>query len=131
MRAPLPPMWMNRKVDAMDYLICDDSEHLRKVIRLILERQGHSVVGEASNADDAVALYKEHRAIMLLDIVMPGTNGLDALREIMSFDPEAKVILVTALAHETVVKQGLAIGAAAFIPKPFSPNELLQGLSGV
>ena len=111
-------------------LIADDSVLIRRMIAEILNQDGWEVVGEASNGADAVAKYKELRPdIVTLDIVMPGTDGLYALEGILAIDPDAKIIVVSALNQTKLISDAIRKGAQDFIAKPFLPEQLLETVS--
>jgi len=113
-------------------LICDDSEYLRLTIKQILNKMGHVVIGEASNGEEAVELYSKYRPdLVTMDVIMPKMNGLQALERILELDPEAKILIVTALSHEPLIKRALAMGALGFVIKPFSVEELMKGVNSV
>lgn len=108
-------------------LVCDDAAFMRKSIALILKEGGHDVVGEAEDGDMAVAMYKKTKPdIVLLDITMPGKDGLQALKEILTSDPNAKVIMCSAMGNQENVVEAIRSGAKDFILKPPTPQKLLE-----
>ncbi len=108
-------------------LIVDDAKFMRMVLRRILTSQGHKVVGEATNGEEAVEMYAKLRPdIVTMDIVMPKLNGIEAVRRIMQFDPNAKIIMVTALGQESFVLDAIKAGAREFIIKPFRNEEIIK-----
>jgi len=108
----------------MKVLIADDSEEVRGLIRAILERQGHEVVGEAWDGASALKAFMELRPeVVLLDIIMPGRSGVDVLEDIRKADPEAKVVMVTAVEQNSINRRLMLIGAAGIIYKPFTPGD--------
>ncbi len=108
-------------------LIVDDAKFMRMVLRRILTSQGHTVVGEATNGEEAVEMYAKLRPdVVTMDIVMPKLNGIEAVRRIMQFDPNAKIIMVTALGQETFVLDAIKAGAREFIIKPFRNEEIIK-----
>lgn len=110
-------------------LIVDDARFMRLVLRRILTQAGHTIVAEAKDGVEAVEMYAEHRPdVMTLDIVMPRQNGIEAVREIMSFDPHAKIIMVTALGQEAFVLDAIKAGAREFIIKPFRNEEIVKAV---
>lgn len=113
-------------------LIVDDAAFMRANIKNILERSDYQVVGEAQNGAVGVALYKELKPDMVtMDITMPEMTGLDALRQIKAFDPNAKVVMLSAISQEGMIKEAILSGAKTFIVKPFTPELLLQTLNKV
>jgi len=115
-------------------MICEDEVHIQRLIKLVLEKQGH-VVSTAGNGEDCLKMLKEGALpdLLLLDILMPGIDGLQVLRSIKanSETKSLKVVLLTALAQENVVLQGINLGAVDYIRKPFHPKELVQRLEKI
>ena len=111
-------------------LICDDALVMRMVIKKEIEKLGFEVVAEASDGQEAVDLYKEYKPdITTMDITMPKKSGIVALQEIMAFDKNAKVVMVSAMGQEEWVKQSIIAGAKNFIVKPFTPDKLHEVLN--
>lgn len=105
---------------------------MRAAIKTILERNGFEVVGEAENGAIGVRKYQELRPdIVTMDITMPEMTGLEALKHIRSFDPDAKVIMITAMGQEHLVKEAILSGAKSFIVKPFKEDHVVQTLKKV
>lgn len=119
-------------------MICEDEVHIQRLIKLVLEKQGH-VVTTADNGEDCLRLIAEAQKnqampdLLLLDILMPGIDGLQVLKSIKSqtSTKALKVVLLTALAQENVVLQGIKLGATDYIRKPFHPKELVQRLEKI
>lgn len=108
-------------------LVADDASFMRLMIRQILIRHGCTNIIEAENGQIAVELYKEIKPeLAILDITMPEIDGLQALTEILDFDPGAKVIMCSAVAQEGMVREALRLGALDFVIKPFRPEELFK-----
>ncbi len=108
---------------ATTVMIVDDSLFMRKMLRDILEAVGFQVVAEAADGEEAVRLYREHRPdVTTLDIVMPNKGGIEALQEIVAFDPAARVVMCSALGQESLTAAAAQAGAKAFILKPFNPE---------
>lgn len=106
-------------------LIADDAAFMRMKIAALIRALGHTVV-EASDGLEAVARYREQRPdAVLLDITMPNMDGLEALKEIMSGDPTARVAMVTAMGQKQVVMEAIKTGAKDFVVKPFNA-ELIE-----
>lgn len=111
-------------------LIVDDALFMRNLIRDILVRTGFEVCGEASNALEGVQKYKELRPdFVTLDIVMPmmeEMDGVSAVKEIISLDPQAKIVVISALGDRRLVQEALAYGAKDFVVKPFTAEKLTE-----
>lgn len=106
-------------------LVADDAMIIRQIIKDMATAAGWEVVGEAANGQEAVERYRElHPDAVTLDLVMPGHDGLYALHGIMEFDPEAKVLIVSALEQRGVIKEAIKAGAADFVAKPFDKRNL-------
>ena len=114
---------------AVNVLIVDDLAFIKIVLRDILEKSGFRVVGEASNGEQAISLYQDKRPdVVLMDITMPGMDGLTALRRIREVDPAARVIICSALGQQQLIVQAIQLGAADFIVKPFQPQRVVSAL---
>lgn len=110
-------------------LIADDASFMRQMIREIIEPEGYEVVGEATNGMEAVELYLELQPdLVTMDIVMPKRSGIEAVRGILAEDPQARVVMCSALGQETLVMEALQAGAKNFIVKPFKPEAVLSTL---
>ncbi len=110
-------------------MIVDDSNFMRATLRKALEAAGHEIVAEADNGEDAVAFYAKHRPdCTTMDIVMPNGNGIEALTKIIDFDPDARVVIITALGHEPMIRKALAAGAMSFVIKPAEEDEILEAV---
>ena len=108
-------------------VIVDDSRMIRKMLRGILEGAGYCVLAEAENGLEAVTAYKQYKPdIITLDITMPQMDGVEALREIIKYDPDAYAIMITAAGQQQKVISALKIGAAKFVMKPFMKEEVLN-----
>lgn len=113
-------------------LIVDDAIMMRKTIANMLTKAGHSIVDEATNGELAVKAYQKYRPdLVTMDITMPGVDGISALAQIMAIDPEAKVIMVSALGQKHKVFDALQAGAKSYILKPFKEEKLLGVINEV
>ncbi len=113
-------------------LIVDDSQFMRSILKNLLIPKGHEVVGEASNGREAIEKYKKLRPdLVLLDIVMPDMDGLETLKEIKKIDPNARVIMCTALGQQKIVIEALKAGARGYIVKPFKAELVLKEIDRV
>ncbi len=110
-------------------LVTDDAAIVREKIKEVARHAGWDIVGEASNGKEAVERYAELRPMaMTLDLVMPEYDGIYALREILAMDPNAKVIVISALGQKNVLKDAFKLGAADFVVKPFDKRTLTNTL---
>ena len=113
-------------------LVCDDLPAVQTMMRRMLERQGFTVAGLASTADEVLALYQQHLPdVVLLDLNMPGANGLDLLRSLRSFDPPACVVIVSGAGDSDLRDEAQALGAADWVLKPVYGSSLVALLRGV
>jgi two-component system, chemotaxis family, chemotaxis protein CheY len=110
-------------------MITDDAAFMRMMIRNILTQNGHDVVGEAENGQQAIERYKEVQPdICTMDITMPEKDGIAALREILASDPTARVVMCSALGQEAKVIESIRAGAKEFIVKPFEQSRVLAAI---
>lgn len=120
-------MIMNPKV-----LIVDDAGFMRRMLVNILSQGGFDVVGEADNGITAVELYKQLRPdAVTMDITMPAMDGISALKEILSYDRNAKIIMCSAMAQQTMVVEAIKLGAVDFVEKPFQTDQVVKALNKV
>ena len=113
-------------------LIVDDASFMRGSLKYIVEGAGHNVVGMAKDGQEALELYRKLKPdVVTLDILMGGMDGLSALKEIMKEDPEAKVIMVTALGQEEKQAEARKLGACGYIRKPFKQAEIVNEIKWV
>lgn len=113
-------------------LIVDDTLFMRASIKQMLEANGHSVAGEASNGVEAVTKFAEVKPdVILMDITMPDMDGLEALRLIKEIDPNAKVVMCTAMGQQAMVAKAVELGAQQFIVKPFQSERLIAAIETV
>ncbi len=114
-------------------LVVDDAAFMRMTIKAILNnKNGFEVVGEAENGKIAVEKYIELKPdIVTMDITMPEMSGLDALKSIIKIDPDAKVIMMSAMGQEVMVREAIMYGAKSFIVKPFKGEQVIKTLSKV
>lgn len=113
-------------------LIVDDAAFMRIAIRTMLERNGYEVVGEAENGAVALHKYKECQPdLVTMDITMPEMDGLQALRAIRDYDRNARVVVVSAMGQETMVREAILAGAKTFLVKPFKEEHVLLTLGKI
>ncbi len=110
-------------------LIVDDAVFMRTMIADILKQVDFEVVGEAANGVEAVEKYKELRPdLVTMDIVMPDMGGIDAVREIMKQDPNARILMCSAMGQQGLVVEAIQAGARDFVVKPFQPSRVLEAV---
>jgi two-component system chemotaxis response regulator CheY len=110
-------------------LVVDDAEFMRVRAAKVLSDNGYRVL-QAENGREAVALYQKHRPdAVLMDVTMREMDGLQALKAIREFDPEARVAMVSAIGQQPIVLEALKAGARGFVLKPFQPVRVLEALS--
>jgi len=110
---------------ALSVMVVDDSVFMRDMLKSLITQAGGHVIGEASDGNEAVAMFKELKPqLILMDIMMPTKNGLDALKDIMDIDKNAKVVMCTSVGQEKVVTEAVEVGASDFIVKPFKPDDI-------
>jgi len=110
-------------------LIVDDALIIREIIKDAVTNAGWEIAGEAVNGQQAVEQYERLRPdAVTLDLVMPEYDGLHALEGILHLDPNAKVVVVSALDQKNILKQAFKIGATDFVVKPFVNDALVQTL---
>ena len=113
-------------------VLVDDSKVARTLLKNILESVGHEILAEGSNGMEGFDLYREHKPdAMSLDITMPVQNGIECLRNIMKYYPDAKVIMVTSVGKETLVNEAISSGAKAFLVKPLDEFDVIATLESV
>jgi YesN/AraC family two-component response regulator len=106
----------NQKV--IKVIIADDEPHIRTLIKKIVLSMGMTISGEAANGEEAVKLYKNDKPdLVIMDINMPVKNGEEALKEIILFDKNARVIMLTSIADSENVKKSIEYGACSYIRK--------------
>jgi two-component system chemotaxis response regulator CheY len=113
-------------------LVVDDAAFMRRMVIDVLQNGGHEIVGEAGNGNEALARFQELKPdVTTLDITMPEKDGLTALREIIAYDPSAKVVMCSALSQESKVLEAVKAGAKDFIAKPFQAQRVLSAIEKV
>lgn len=113
-------------------LIVDDAAFMRMAITNILVKNEFEVVGEAENGLVGLKKYKELKPdLVTMDITMPEMTGLEALKEIIAYDPEARIVIVSAMGQENLVMEAIQHGAKSFIVKPFKEEHVVQTLKKI
>jgi two-component system chemotaxis response regulator CheY len=111
-------------------LIVDDSTIMRKMMKHIVTKNGHDVVGEAVNGRLGVELYMELEPdIVTMDYVMDEMDGLEALSCIIGINPDANVIMVSSMGQDLVVRDAIILGAKNFLLKPFDEKQVVTAFN--
>ena len=110
-------------------LICDDAIFMRTMVGDILTQAGFEIIGEAETGVQAVERYQQLRPdLVTMDIVMPDMGGIDAVREITKLDPNARILMCSAMGQQALVNEALQAGASDFVVKPFQPNRVIEAV---
>ncbi len=115
-------------------LVIDDSMFVRKQISQILTSEGFEIAGQAGDGVEGVEKFKEllpNVDLITLDITMPKQDGVSTLEQILKIDPNAKVVMVSALGKQDLVKQAILTGAKNYIVKPLDRKKVLERLTAV
>ena len=113
-------------------LIVDDAAFMRTLLKNILFPKGYEIAGEAENGAIADEKYKALKPdLVTMDIVMPDMGGIDAVREIVKQDPNAKILMCSAMGQQALVVEAIQAGAKDFVVKPFQPSRVLEAVQRV
>ena len=129
-----PPEGLKEDGSKVRVLVVDDSMFVAKQLGQILTSEGYEIVATAVDGKDGVDKYKElcpHVDLVTMDITMPKMDGITALEQIMAFDKNAKVVMVSALGKEELVKKSLMLGAKSYIVKPLDRKKVLERIAKV
>ena len=113
-------------------MIIDDSKTSRSILKNILTKNGYEVVAEAENGQDGYDKYCElNPDFVTLDITMPVMDGIETLVKIKEYDPDAKVIMVTAAGQKGKMLDAIKLGAAEFVTKPFETEQIISIMDSI
>ena len=113
-------------------MICDDAAFMRMMIKDILTKNGYEIAAEAENGADAVEKYPDAKPdLVLMDITMPDMDGIQALKKIKEIDPNANIIMCSAMGQQAMVIEAIQSGAKDFIVKPFQAERVLEAVKKV
>lgn len=116
----------------MKVLVVDDSQFMRLNIINYLNKNNFDVVGQASNGSEAIKLYEELRPdIVTMDITMPDMDGVQAVREIVKMDSNAKIIMCSAMGQQAMVIEAIKAGAKGFLIKPLNEERMIMEINKV
>lgn len=117
---------------AKSVLIVDDSLYMRTLIKDALETGGYCVVGEAANGEEAIDLAFELQPdLITLDNILPDMIGTDILKVYKEEGLKSKIVMISAVGQESVVNEGLRLGASSYIVKPFTNEQLVEAIAKV
>jgi two-component system, chemotaxis family, chemotaxis protein CheY len=113
-------------------LVVDDALFMRRMLSDILKKEGIEICGEAENGKDAIEKYKQLKPdLVTMDIVMPKIeeiDGVGAVKEIIKVDPQAKIIMISAMGQHSLVVEAIQAGAKDFVTKPFQPSRVIEAV---
>ncbi len=113
-------------------LIVDDASVARLIIKKILTQSDFTIIGEATNGKDALVKYKELKPdVVTMDMVMPEADGIQATKDILAFDKNAKVVIVSGIDQKEMLAQAINAGASSYIVKPFESDRVISTLNEV
>ena len=113
-------------------MVVDDSIAVRRIINKILVFAGHEVVCEAGDAETAIDLYKKHFPdVVTMDIKMKGVDGVTAARRIVALDPDARIVMISAVGDQDYVVESMRAGARYFLIKPIKVDRLVAAIAAV
>jgi two-component system chemotaxis response regulator CheY len=113
-------------------MIVDDAAFMRMMVKQALTQSDYTNIVEAADGEIACNLYKsEQPDLVIMDITMPNKTGIEALKEIKQGDPNAKIVMCSAMGQEAMVVEAIKLGALDFIVKPFKPDRIIQTVSKV
>jgi len=128
------PRGLNPDGNPYKVLIVDDSIFVQKQLQQILTSEQFEIVATAGDGVEGVDKYKQHQNnidVVTLDITMPNMDGITALEHIIKLNPKAKVVMISALGKEELVKQALVAGAKNYIVKPLDREKVLSRIHAV
>jgi two-component system chemotaxis response regulator CheY len=116
----------------MKCLIVDDAAFMRMSLRQIIQSNGYQEIVEASNGNEAIEMYKREKPdLVTMDVTMPEMDGLTAIKHIIALDPQAKIIVCSAMGQKDIVLEAIQAGAKSFIVKPFEAKKVIEVIKAV
>ena len=123
---------MNDSGKKLRVLIVDDAIFMRTMIRDILEKNGFEIIGEASSGKEAIEKYSRLKPdLVTMDIVMPEMGGIEAVKSIVKIDPNAKILMCSAMGQKALVIEAIQAGAKDFVVKPFQPSAVIEAITRI
>jgi two-component system, chemotaxis family, chemotaxis protein CheY len=117
---------------ATKILVVDDSLYMRTVIKDALSGAGYEIVGQAANGEQAIDMALELQPdVITLDNILPDMLGIDVLKVLKDEDVKSKVIMISAVGQQSVVDEGMRLGATDYIVKPFTSEQLVDAVKKV
>lgn len=113
----------------LNILVVDDAAFIREALIQICQMGGHIVVGEAANGQEAIEKATKLKPdVVLMDLVMPVKNGIEASREILEIWPQTKILACSSVDQEFLIAKSEQVGCVGFIAKPFKKQEIIESL---
>jgi YesN/AraC family two-component response regulator len=111
-------------------VIVDDYDMTRTLLRIILRGERFNIVGEAIDGEQGIEMCKKFQPdIVLLDVVMPKMNGIEALKKIRALEHQPMVLMVTSAEEESIVTEAMQLGASGYIVKPFNTASVIDTMN--
>ena len=113
-------------------LIVEDAQPVSNMLRDVLLLRGFNIVGEVSQGNKILSTYKKLKPdLVIMDIILPDMDGLMAAKEIINFDPRAKIIAMTGANKPNLKEEALNLGIKSFLKKPFTNTEFIESVNNV
>jgi two-component system, chemotaxis family, chemotaxis protein CheY len=118
---------IGRDIDMGKVLVVDDAQFMRITLSSILTKAGFEVIGEAADGEAAIEMYRNLKPdLVTMDITMPKMNGIDAAKAILQEDPNALIVMCSAVGQQKIVVEAIQLGAKDFIVKPFDETRVVE-----
>lgn len=116
-----------QKAESAKVLIVDDSAFMRNILKDILVSNGFSRIYEAGDGLQAIETFKKYKPdLITMDLILPGPDGLHTLKEILSIDKNARIVMITTVGQDHVIKEAMNLGAKDFVVKPFESSKIIK-----
>lgn len=113
----------------MKVMVVDDSSVIRTKIQNVLSTEKYEIVGTAGNGYEAIVEFQKYKpTVMTMDITMPEMDGIATIKEILAFDSEVRILVVSALADKATLIEAMTLGAYGFLCKPFTDSQLAEAI---